>query len=316
MLSGKNNSILLPALVSSYISILITNFFGFSVVIQNIYLFLIPAFVFILGEYGITGEFVFPREMPSKKQGASSYRPSGISWMIITILWLFSLYLVFLLIKYWIADTSYALGNNLDKAGAYQQAADPLHAAVTNWPSEPVFQDELSTNDTVLAIAYAQQKDTTNASKYAQEAMTLSNQIITNHPNNVTFWKTRIRVLYALSQLNQQLLPLALQAGIKAQSLAPTDAKISYNVGLLYGQTGDTQKAIETLLSTTKLKFDYRDPYYALGIFYRQLATDKAGKIVINADAEQKAVYYMHYIVDHFGATDPASQVLTTWGEK
>src|SRR3989344_1120419 len=45
----EHENLLLPlSLLASYITILITNFFGFSVVIVNIYLFIIPAFVFVL----------------------------------------------------------------------------------------------------------------------------------------------------------------------------------------------------------------------------------------------------------------------------
>src|SRR6185295_7529343 len=40
--------LLIVALASSFVTILVTNFFGFSVVITNVYLILIPLFVFIL----------------------------------------------------------------------------------------------------------------------------------------------------------------------------------------------------------------------------------------------------------------------------
>ncbi len=321
MLSSKEKTpdeLISLALFASYISILVTNFFGFSVVTQNIYLFLIPGFALILGDYGLGYEFSFPKKLETKKGQISSllYPMSPFQWVGIIVVIFIALYLIFLLLKDWTADISYALGNNMDKAGAYQQAVDPLHTAVNSWPEEPTFQDELSLNDSAMAIAYAQQKDTANAQKFAQEAFTVSNAVITSHPNVVTFWKTRVRVLYTLSQLNPQFLQMALDAALKAQSLAPTDAKIAYNVALLYDQMNQVQKAVDAGKKAVSLKPDYRDAYYALGIFYRQLATDKNGKTIINADAEQQAVYYMKYILTHFSPQDQAADVLKTWGEQ
>ena len=151
------------------------------------------------------------------------------------------------------------MGYNLDHVGQNQQAYQPLHDAYAARPGEPQFADELSVNDAILAQALAQNKDASNASRLAQEAISISDSIVSNHPNVVTFWKTRVRVFYALSQIDNTYLSQALLALEKARALAPTDAKVSYNLGLLYGQTGQYTKSIQTLEKTIALRPIYTD---------------------------------------------------------
>jgi len=307
--------LLLVALIASYVSILVTNFFGFSVVVMNVYLFFIPAFALLLMDT-ISDDHVllFP------KNSKPSEHTSEAAWVGIGIVWIAALYFCIVLIRFWLADVSYALGQNLDHAGQYQAAYSYLHDAVSTRPSEPVFQDELSINDAVLAGALFQQKDTTNGAKLRDEAIAVSDSVTTSHPNVVTFWKSRVRIFYTLAQSDPQYLNQALIAIEKAAALAPTDAKVWYNLGLLYDQTGNVDKAISTLERTIQLKADYRDAYYALALFYRQKAvgTDPNSKVVQNPEAEQKAVATMHLILQNFGPNDDLKlrDTLKTWGEK
>lgn len=299
-------------LLAGYVSILVTNFFGFSVVIMNILLFLTPAFVFFLDDsIETTKVWEFP------KSAKTTAHVSEAAWIGIGAVGLVFLYFLIVLTRFWLADVSYAYGMNLDHANEYQAAYSYLHDAVNTRPSEPTFQAELSANDAVLSVALAQQKDTTNADKLAQESVQVSDNLAVSHPNDVTLWKTRVRVMYTLSQINPQYLSVALTAIQKAAQLAPTDAKVSYNLGLLYGQTGNLQKAVETLQNTIALKPDYRDAYYAQALFYRQLAVD-SNKRVINQDNEQKAVDDMHYIEAHLDSQNSLKipQTLSSWGEK
>ncbi len=300
------------ALLSAYVSILVTNFFGFSVVMVNLFLFLIPAFVFILmGKVNEKNLIVYPKEKPQQHH----YADGMILASVTLIIWIIALFFIFTLFQYWRADQQYYLGSNLNKVSRYQEAYPYLQSAVLLRNDEPVFKDEISVANAVLAVAYWQNKDTQTATTLTKEAVAMSNQIVNEHPNNVLFWKTRTRVLYSLSQLNKEYLPLALEAIKQANILAPTDAKVSYNLGLLYGQNGDSKKAIEVLEKTIKMKSDYREAYYALGLFYHELAIDKDGK-VIHPDMQEKAVKQMRYILDHLIREDQqAKEALKTWGE-
>lgn len=314
--------ILISALLAGYISILITNFFGFSVVIVNIYLFLIPAFVFVLAEMlKPKKEFIFPRsESRIKNYELRTNEISLYQWAFILFIILTSSFMILKLFRFWQADVSYAYGSNLDRAGNFEQAYPYLHDAVSKRPGEPVFRDEMAINDAVLATELLSQNKPEQASQtaqlassLAQEAISTSNQIVASHPNNVVFWKSRVRIFYTLGQIDSRYLVSALDAIKEAQKLAPTDANISYNLGVLYGQNNDLDKGIEVLRKTIKLRPSYRDAYYALGLFYHQKALDKNGKVV-NFELQNKAIEQMKYILTNLLPNDtPTKQALETW---
>ncbi len=307
----KDTNLLSVSLISGYITILITNFFGFSVVIVNIYLFLIPAFVLIL-ENMISYErefFLFrDKENISKMPANSQFSP--FQWMGVIITAVIGFYFLATLMSYWNADKAYAYGSNLDRVGLYQDAYTYLHKAVSQRGDEPVFRDEMAINDAVLATQLLNQRGVQNASAAAQtastlikEAVTTSTDIVSSYPNNFVFWKTRIRIFYTLAQVDPQFLPSALEAVRKAADLSPNDASIIYNWGVIEGQSGNIGKAIEVLERAVKLKPDYKDAHYALGLFYNQAAIDKNGKVV-NREFLNKAIGQMRYILTYFNSSD------------
>jgi len=300
----QENFLLTSGLLAGYITILITNFFGFSVVMVNIYFFLIPIFVFIL-------ENMIKEEKQLLPTG-SQFSP--FQWMGAITTVVIGFYLLFTLFSYWNADKAYAYGYNLDRVGLYQDAYSYLHKAVLGRSGEPVFRDEMAVNDAILATQLLSQKDLQNASAAAQTASTLSNEavstsndLVSSYPNNFVFWKTRIRIFYTLSQVDPSLLPLALDAVRKAAELSPNDASIIYNLGVIEGQSGNVDKAIEVLERDVKLKPDYKDAHYALGLFYHQAAVDKNGKVV-NREFLQKAIGQMKYILTYINSSDTQAQ--------
>ena len=307
------------ALLVSYVSILITNFFGFSVVMTNVYLFMIPAFILVLSN---------AIEIKKSAQSANSSMQIDASiwqWAPIFFILATSCFLLFTLFRFWQADIVYALGYNLDRAGEYQQAYPNLHKAVELRGDEPVFKDELSINDAIIATALVSQKPKDSgtkeqtisvASSLAQEAINTSNEVVSQHPNNAVFWKTRVRLFYTLSQADSRYLSRALDAIDKASLLAPQDANIWYNLGVLYGQNNNLEKGISALEKTIILKPDYRDAHYALGLFYRTASLDKSGKVVTDENFNKKAIAQMQYILDHISPTDTdARKSLEDWAK-
>ncbi len=216
------------------------------------------------------------------------------------------------------------MGTNLERSGQYDRAFSALQDAVAKAPFEPTYKDELASNDSILAVSLLSQlsQDPKKASDEAQlaqaiakEAIVATTEVTGEHPNNVVFWKTKTRVFYTLSQVDPKYLDLALDSIKKAQELAPTDAMLSYNLALLYGQKGDIKKAVETLNQTIKLKPNLGqnyDPYYALGLFYRELATDSKGK-VIDESYEQKAEDEMNLLLKMDPNNPDAKQALKLW---
>ena len=294
---------LVLSLVAGFITILITNFFGFSVVIMNIYLFLIPLFVLILMDV-----------LDDKSLGFKLGKVGEIGffgWSLISLSFLVTAYLLFFLFNFWRADVLYALGNNYSKSGEYQQAYSLLRSAVSIH-SEPVFQDEVSTNDASFALAIAYSSQGKNATESAQiisqlaaESSSINDSLTNSHPNNILFWKSRVRIFYNLAQIDNSYLSKALVAMKRVYELGGNEASIAYNLGVLYGQSGDSKKAVEILKKTVALKPDYRDAHYALGLFYNDIGE------------KEKAIYEMEYILSHFSKDDEqAKQSLSAWKEK
>lgn len=310
--------LLTAALLSGYISILITNFFGFSVVIMNLYLFLIPAFFFMItGPAGI-----LPKE---------THKPIHLfQWIQLIFIMSLSVVMLYKLYLYWYADTAYALGNNLDKVSSFMQANPLLENAVRTEPNEPVYQDELALNLGTLAQAFYLQNDASTGAQLAERAIILSNQVVQNHPNNLIFWKNRLRILYSLGisdkQNEEKYLNEALMVLKKSRELAPTDPKMSFNLGVLLGQAGDIPEGVKMLEETIKLKPDYADAYYALGLYYHQLAIGQtsalasasAQEVVKDPQMQQKAIDTYQFILNNFTTDDSQiKNTLKTWkGEK
>jgi len=311
------NYLLALALLSAYISILISNFFGFSVVIINIFFFLIPLFFYLLinknGQNSSVVEFqteeklspklAMKRFIQEKKRLAEQEKVGSGKIIIISIAFLLTIYLEYHLTLYWLADKNYAVGTNLDKIGEYAQAYKPLSDAVKLRPGEYTYKDEMSSNLAALAVYLHQQNESTNAAILADRAKKLSDEVIEKNPNNVVFAKTRTRVYYSLSEIDKDNFPKAIEALEKAKDLAPTDVKIIYNLALFYDQLGNKEKAIDLLKETTNLKPNYKDAYYALGILYTQMHrqeenSSKAGEF------KNKAKENLNFILQNIEPND------------
>ncbi|HUD04419.1 MAG TPA: O-antigen ligase family protein [Patescibacteria group bacterium] len=308
------------SLLAGYGTVLITNFFGFSVVMVNILFYLFPAFVFLL-----LGKINFEKTLSFSLVKKESYDLNKAQKALIIIFILLSGYLIYTLISYWNADRYYYYGLGYDNPSmaAYDKAYPFLKMAVATRPSEPTFLDEFAYNNAVLGASILaqvtqqpnqqnQSQNTAIAKQLIDTAIADTNQVTTEHPNDIIFWKTKVRIFYTLSQVNPQYLPLALAAIKQAAKLAPTDADVSYNLGVLQGQNGDSKNAVATLQNTIKLKADYAQAYYALGIFYRQLAVDKNGKVV-DQTYNQKAIDEMNLMLKYFGPNQQASDAIKAW---
>jgi putative inorganic carbon (HCO3(-)) transporter len=77
----KRQQVITLGLVSGYLSILISNFLGFSVVIINLYLFLIPAFVFFLNDLiNPAKTLVLPVKRKTGAQNKPLYQSLSMDW--------------------------------------------------------------------------------------------------------------------------------------------------------------------------------------------------------------------------------------------
>jgi hypothetical protein len=314
----SHNDFLAASIIAGYATILIGNFFGFSVVIINIFFYVLPALVFILA-----GLINYDKHYSMSFGKKESYELTTSRKISIAVIGFIGLYLIYTLVNFWTADRYYYFGYNYDhQVGNYQTAYTYLKIAVEKRPSEPVFKDEFAYNNAILGTEILAQNQKQQSAQAAQTAKQLiqsgidaTNQVTSEHPNNIVFWKTKVRIFYNISQVDPNYYSAALIAIKKSAELAPTDADVSYNLGVLYGQTGDPKDAVTTLQNTIKLKVDYGNAYYALAIFYHQLGVDQKGNIV-NPTNAQKAIDEMHLYIDKFGPNQQAQDALNAWEKK
>ncbi|OGG14218.1 hypothetical protein A2773_06365 [Candidatus Gottesmanbacteria bacterium RIFCSPHIGHO2_01_FULL_39_10] len=267
------NWILEIGLFSSWLSILITNFLGFSVVIVQIFFFLLPALIFVainnLKETTLLNLEVTPHK--PVPYFSRDYLKLWIRISLFSIIISFAPFLIYKIATFWIADVLYARGYNLSRKGDYIEAYQSLKTAINLNKSEPLYFDELSLPAAQLGLAALEQNDATLSSSLIEESIKSSNYAVESSPNNVNFYKTRTRVFYSLSQLDEKYLTSSIEALKYASLLSPTDPRIAYNLGLLYGKIGNNNEAITQLKKAADLKPDYRDAHFALALYYKEL---------------------------------------------
>lgn len=294
----QKNQAYLPlslAILGSFVAIIVSNFFGFSVVVVNLYFFLLPIFFFDLSDFEILKSEM---RILGNRENSQGEKISPVKMGAIVVIGLVALYYEFYLLNFWNADRKYALGYNLNKAAEFVQAYPHLTEAVKMMPGEDLYRDELSINLATLAILLNQQNQASQAAEFAMQAKNLSDETVRKHPNNIVFYKTRTRVAFALSQIDPSYIDLAIEAIKHARELAPTDAKIAYNMGLFYNQKGDNENTIKYLKEATRLKPNYIDAYYALALFYSQLAKQDANMSLEYTNEARKTLEYILKNVD------------------
>ncbi|MFH0864311.1 MAG: O-antigen ligase family protein [Candidatus Gottesmanbacteria bacterium] len=287
------------SLLAAWLSILITNFFGFSVVIVALYFYLIPALCYLL--------------VSSEPLAVNNKEPMDISTgqKISSLIVIFAIcYLLFALGRMWYADTLFNKGYQLARTDRYQEAYDYYHQAINLNPNEPFYRDEASYSIAIIASAAYDQNEASLAAQLANEAIQQNMIALESSPLNVNFWKTRTKIYYTLATTTS--LPAAkvleynkeaLDSLLTAQKIAPTDPKIIYNTSLIYGKLGKNDLAIKNLEEAVKLKSNYQDARFALALFYWE--TNK----------RSQAIDQLKYILKYISPQDPqATKKLQEWG--
>jgi len=270
-------------LFSGWLTILVTNFFGFSVVIIQLFFFLIPAFIFIQFDQRPTTNL--PREARALWGGQKV--------LSLSIL-LLGIYLLFRIIVLWLADFYFAKGYQAGRSQDFLASFENIKKAIVLNSKEPFYYDEFAVPAMELGQYLVQQQKSTESASYINQAIAASDKATSISPSNVSYWKTKTRILYALSRIDDSYLAQAIESLEQAKSLSPTDPKIHYNLALMYDAAGQKEKAYTGLDETIKLKINYRDAYLARAVYYqRDGQKDKAASALkfilerINPDDEE-----------------------------
>ena len=241
------------ALLAGYLGLAVSNFFGFSVVPVALLFFLYPALALEPG-----------KKKPVVYQSVNNFQAVGV-----TVILLITFYLLLLVIKLWRSDYFFNLGRNQVKARLIQEGWQSLNRAVRLSPKEPVFRNDLAEAEAQLAIAYAS-PSAQLAKQFTDKAVADSDLVIAQNPVNLNFYRSRIKIFLILATINPDYYNQVLEAFDRGLTLAPTDAKLTYNLGLVYNQMGQSGLAEQLLLQTIELKPNYEAARNSLGSLYEQ----------------------------------------------
>ena len=236
------------ALLAGFIGLLVSRFFGFSTVTTNIFFFLFPAIAFVIIDKTVLEEkFVKKSKL------------SIVNYLQLVIILSTICYLLFAICCLWYADFLFAKGKKYIQANAPLEASDYFQAAIDFNHSEPLFHSELSNAASVLAFSLYSQNEATTAAQMADFAVQESDIALEISPYHLNLLKTRTKMLYNLAQTDEKYYQDALETLLRASGLAPTDAKVSYNLGILYYHLGQKNEAIKTMEKTVELKPNYEE---------------------------------------------------------
>lgn len=267
------------ALLTGYASILVTNFFGFSVVPTSLLFFLFPALAEGLEQ---ESERVKVNRLEKLK---------SIQILATSLILSFTLLLFYSIYQYWSADFHYSKAQKLESSDL-PEAQKAISRALTLSPNESLFWIESSD----IAASFAQEalaaKDSTKTIEYVQKTVTDAQKAIEISPNSVNIYRRLSASLLVFATYDQEYLSPALIVLEKAVELAPHEPKIMYNLALAYAKSDDFTKAKEIFQKTIILKPDYRNARFGLALIYIN------EKNIVGAKEE------LRYILEHIDPND------------
>lgn len=272
-------SLMSTAFISGYLSILVTNFFGFSVVPVQILFYLYPAMSVALFK---------EEEIIKKEKILPKTNQKLISWIIAAG----GAFLIFITCRYWYTDILYNYGLNYNKVNRQDLAVSYLNRAIGYEPNQSLYYAEIAKSYVGLALAYDQEKMSTMAAQLTEAAIENSVKSVNLSPANVNLKRVEFGIFAMLTSIDPNYLLDARDILEVAVKQAPTDAKIHYSLGSVYSRTGQKDLALRTLKETVDMKSNYKDARLAYAI------------LLIDAGRKSEAKDQLEYILTNIDPTD------------
>jgi len=222
-----------PYILAAFISILITNFAGFSVVVTSLFFFLLPLFV-----------------LKSNPQTTPKPKPKFSYFLAIP----FFLFLIFKILSLFLADIAYNQSQISSARQQYELSKSFINTALSLRPKEATFHSHAATVNLKL-------EDISGAINHSNTAITLC-------PASTNLWKERAQLFSELSLINAQYFSYAIDALEKCALLAPSDAKTFYLLGRFYEAASQNDLAIKNYQQALTLKSNYDHASFALATLY------------------------------------------------
>lgn len=271
-----NFEILTLSLFCGWLTILITNFFGFSTTTTQLFFYLIPAIIF--------------SKAMINEDATSLDKLNGYQLLAIFGVATYAVYLLFSLGVYYSADVNYSYGLKYVKVNDQQKAAGFFEKAL-RLRNEPIYMDRFSSSLAYLSALASVQKETEIAGEIASLSDTYNRKLIQDYPQNVFYWKTRAKNMYYFFQITgkENELKQGISALKNAQKLSPTDPKIPYSLALYNSVLFDLSKndqekqvllklSIDEINNVIKLKPNYREGYILKGQLLKKYGFNNEAK--------------------------------------
>lgn len=263
------NKFILLALLAGLIAQSISNFFGFSTVMITVLLFL---YLGVISETlrRATSAVPSPKSAVSAQNKNKKNSLHGLQYLGISVVVIFSFFLLAKIYLYWSADIAYSNGKSLNRTGPTDTGLIYIAEAIKKSPGEAIFYNELSGGYANAAVQLAETGEATAAAETAQTAIMLSDTALKLNPRHMNFYKTRAQVFITLAQLDPNMMKEAERTLTAAIEKSPTDAKLWYNLGVVQHSLNKTDEAIGTLEKTITLKPNYGSARYQLAQLYER----------------------------------------------
>lgn len=274
---AADEALFMTSLFFSYVTILITNFFGFSTTTSQLFFYLLPAMMVSLGykkAEGVTTPFSLKR------------------FLALLLTAVFFVFILFSLVRYVAADILYAEAETDMQSMDYQSAAQKLDAAL-RLKYEHTYEDRLSSVLAQVAYVAAYQKEVEVAQKLAELSLYYADHSLKASPKNVVYLKNKVKNYYFLYQIDfeTEYLEKGVAVLSQASAISPTDPKVPYTEALFYSlledETEDAEhalrlqtQAIEAVDRSIKLKANYLDAYLLKGQLLKKFGKTKEARNV------------------------------------
>ena len=280
---NKKDELLVLCLLLAYITILITNFLGFSTTTISLFYFMIPAWIIVLADRASWTPYLKSVQFEEKH-----YKMLILPGLMLATTTIFVL-------TYLFADKAYAKGENYFAASRYQEAVANLYTAY-NLRNEHVYADKISQALTQIAFVQALSvpgeklpacRDRDNSARDCIAlAQSYNDKALEASSKNVMYYRTRARNNFYFYQITKDKKDYdrAVAAVRTARMLAPTDPRYPYyralfalgDYELQKPPTNDDKKALEiaglgSVQFAIQLKPDYVDAYLMKGLIEKEL---------------------------------------------
>jgi len=254
------------AFLASIASIVITNFYGFSVVTVGLFFFFLPVCLTISQNQFELKQLQFASPNTSNNNGAIAWIGVGGGLFLTIFILIFTL-------NYYQADLAYNFSENYLKQSEVLQADKEITTALQLHPGNANYwlHKGLVSAQTAFLVDYKDASDSSGLVKhFTKQAVEYTQTALLKNQVHINLYKSAARVYITLGLIDPQYTQFAIQTLKIAAQLSPADPQIPTNIALLYQQNQNYAEAESLFKQAIALKSDYALAYTLLAQMYEE----------------------------------------------